>query len=92
MFDINICGAEILSNVGDQLSTSIVIDSINHGESFIFDLFPMFETTGGDKCPITNITFLITTEIVEIDNTLRFNLGEEDVMVQTVEDQTAFYE
>ena len=92
MFDINICGAEILSNVGDQLSTSIVIDSINHGESFTFDLFPMFETTGGEKCPTTNITFLITTEIVEIDNSLRFNLGEEDVLVQTVEDQTAFYE
>jgi hypothetical protein len=52
----------------------------------------MFETTGGEKCPTTNIFFVITTELVEIDNTVRFNLGEEDVLVQTVEDQIMLYE
>ena len=92
MFDISICGAEILSNVGGQMSTTIVIDSLNYGETFILDLFPMFETTGGEKCPTTNIFFVITTELVEIDNTVRFNLGEEDVLVQTVEDQIILYE
>ena len=78
-FDITICGAETVTNVGDVNSTSINIDALNHGESFTFDLFPMFENDNPVKCPITNIIYSLTTEIVEIDNTVKFAPGEDDV-------------
>ena len=52
----------------------------------------MFETTGGIKCPITNIFYVVKTEIVEIDNSLRFSVGEDDIEIQTVESLNSYYE
>ena len=72
--------------------TLTLIDSTNYGETFTYDLFPLFETTGGEKCPITNIYYVIKTEVVEINNSPRFSLGEGDVEIQTVDSLNSFYQ
>ena len=90
-FDVSVCGAEIISNVGNQTELTL-LNVENYGEIFAFDLFLMFESTGGENCPITNITYVFTSDIIEIDNSLRFSLGENDTVVQTVPSLEEFYE
>ena len=61
-----------------------MVNATNYGETLTFDLFAMFNTTGGVKCPITNISIAFEQEIVPVNNSLRFSLGYDDVAIQTV--------
>jgi hypothetical protein len=45
----------------------------------------MFNNTGGIKCPITNITYAYNSEAIEINNSLRFSIGINDIEIQTIE-------